>query len=300
MEISIVDVSPRPGIEGDICLYAIETGEGLILVEAGPPNGFQRLEKWLLERGYSFSDIKYVLLTHIHLDHGGGAGYIVQRGGRPEIYVHPRGAPHLVDPSKLWRSSLETIGDVARVYGEPLPVPEELVKIPSDGEMVELLGLGFEFIYTPGHAKHHMSIYLEDEDILFTGDSAGLYHGGTVIPTTPPPHNVEESIASIRRMMSLAPGRLGYTHFGIVDDALDWLERYEIVYNKWVNHVERGYREGRGIDEIYRELRRVDLGIEVQERFFRYRGYGEEEVLLSLYGIYSYYEWLETRSSSGS
>jgi len=300
IKIYTVDVSPKEDVKGDICLYVVDNGEYLTLVEAGPSNGYIRFLNWLEENGFKTDDIKYVLLTHIHLDHGGASGYIARDNSGVTIYVHPKGYPHLIDPSKLWRASLDTIGYVAEVYGEPIPVPKENLVTPEDNEIIDIGEDRFKILYTPGHASHHMSIYLEGERILFTGDSLGLYHGGTVIPTSPKPHNVPKSIESIMKMRSLQPRKLGFTHFGMSDDAVKMIEKYEIVYRKWVKVVEEGYKMGKDITEIYRELKAEDLYINIQERFFRSRGYGEEEVLFSLYGIYSYFEWMDMKSREGS
>lgn len=296
MEPYTVDVSPRDNVVGDIALYIFESRDGLILVEAGPSNGLDRLRRFLAKKGYTLRDIKHILLTHIHLDHGGGAGYIVEENPDVKVYVHPRGAQHLVDPGKLWKSSRDTIGEVADIYGKPIPVPEDAIVTPEDGVLIDIGGYRFRFIYTPGHATHHMSIHSIDSGILFTGDSAGLYHGGTVIPTTPPPHNVEKSLESIRKMTRLHPRKIGFTHYGVAEDGLEWLHRYEVIYRKWVRLVEEAYRAGRGIEEVYQYLQSTDLSVAIQERFFRERGYGEAEILLSLYGIYSYFRWLDERA----
>ena len=288
-----VDVTPVKDKYGDICLYAIDNGEYLTLIEAGPSNGLVRFEDWLEDNGYGYRDIKYIMLTHIHLDHGGGVGYIIENNPDVKVFVHPRGAKHLADTSKLWKASLDTIGYVAKIYGKPKNIPQENIYIPGDGERIDIGVDTILFIYTPGHASHHMSIYLINEGILFTGDSAGLYHNHTLLPTTPKPHNVEKSLESIKKMLDLHPRKLGFTHFGIGDDATVLLNRYKIIYEKWVSHVRKGYIDGLNVKEIYEELRRIDINIQIQERFFNYRGYGEEEVLLSLYGIYSYFEWID-------
>ncbi len=300
LKIYTVDVSPKMDVNGDICLYVVDNGEYLTLIEAGPSNGYQRFLRWLEDNGYRVDDVKYVLLTHIHLDHGGASGYIARDNNRVKIYVHPRGYNHLIDPSKLWNASLETIGYVAEVYGEPKPVPRENLIIPEDGETLDIGVDRFKFLYTPGHASHHMSIYLEREGVLFTGDSLGLYHEKTVIPTSPKPHNVPKSLESIMKMKGLQPRKLGFTHFGMTDNAVELIEKYEIVYRKWVKLVEEGYKAGKDITEIYENLKAEDLYVNIQERFFRSRGYGEEEVLFSLYGIYSYFEWMDRKAREGS
>lgn len=296
LEISTVDVTPKDGVYGDICLYVLDNGEYLTLIESGPSNGLPRLIEWLHDNGYRTRDIRYILLTHIHLDHGGSAGYIVEDNHDIKVYVHPRGYQHLIDPSKLWRSSLDTIGYVAEIYGEPKPIPKENLVTVGDGDRLDIDLDVIRFIYTPGHATHHISIYLEEEKILFPGDSLGLYHENTVIPTSPKPHNVEKSLNSISKMKSLHPRKLGFTHFGIVGDASKTIEKYEIIYRKWVKLVEEGYKSGVDIIEIYERLKREDINVYLHERFFRERGYGEEEVIVSLYGIYSYFEYIDRKS----
>ena len=295
-----MDVSPKNDVNGDICLYVVDNGEYLILVEAGPSNGYQRFLRWMEEEGFRVKDIKYVLLTHIHLDHGGASGYIAMENRDVTIYVHPRGYNHLIDPSKLWKASLDTIGYVAEVYGEPKPVPQENLFAPNDGDRLDVGVDTFRFIYTPGHASHHMSIYLEESGILFTGDSLGLYHENTIIPTSPKPHNVPKSFESILKMRDLQPRKLAFTHFGMAGNAVELVDEYEKVYRRWVEIVEEGYNSGKDLTEIYMNIKAEEPYVEVQEQFFKKRGYGEEEVLFSLYGIYSYFEWVNSRVKEGS
>jgi len=291
-----VDVSPKPDVNCDIAAYVIDNGNYLTLIETGPSNGLNRLLNWLESKGYSVDDIKYVLVTHIHLDHAGAAGHLIQQNQNIKIFVHPRGYKHLANPSKLWNASLDTIGYVAKIYGEPLPVPPENLIVPEDGYLLDIGNEAIRIIYTPGHASHHMSLFLERFKILFTGDSAGLYHYNTLIPTTPKPHNVEKSLNSLRKMMDLHPSKLAFTHYGIADNAIEKLEKYRIIYEKWVKIVEEGYKNGLDLDKIYKNLKKQDINANIQERFFKIRGYGEEEVMVSIFGILSYFEWISAKN----
>jgi glyoxylase-like metal-dependent hydrolase (beta-lactamase superfamily II) len=159
-----------------------------------------------------------LLLTHIHLDHAGAAGSLVERWPDLEVYVHERGAPHLMDPEKLLESARRLYGeDMERLWGEVLPVPVENVRILRGGE--ELLNGAFEVAYTPGHASHHVA-YLHD-GTAFVGDVAGvrITPDTLTIPPTPPPDvDVEAWHASIDRVNAWRPNRLAMTHFGSSED----------------------------------------------------------------------------------
>jgi glyoxylase-like metal-dependent hydrolase (beta-lactamase superfamily II) len=159
-----------------------------------------------------------LLLTHIHLDHAAATGAIVRRWPDLEVYVHERGAPHLIDPSKLLASAERLYGDqMQRLWGEILPVPEANVKILSGGETV----LGMRVAYTPGHASHHVCYFHEDSGTAFVGDVAAcrIPPSKLVMPPTPPPDiNVELWEQSLDLVASWNPERLALTHFGAVED----------------------------------------------------------------------------------
>ena len=158
-----------------------------------------------------------LLLTHIHLDHAGASGSLVRRWPELEVYVHERGARHLVDPARLLASATQLYGeDMDRLWGEMVPVPEARIRVLRGGER---LPGGFEVAYTPGHASHHVSY--RHGDTAYVGDVGGvrITAGGPVIPPTPPPDiDVEAWHASIRLIAGWAPKRLAMTHFGSSDD----------------------------------------------------------------------------------
>lgn len=160
-----------------------------------------------------------LLLTHIHLDHAAAVGALVRRWPDLEVYVHERGAPHLIDPSKLLASAERLYGDdLERLWGRILPVPEGNVHALAGGETL----LGMRVAYTPGHASHHVSYFHEDSGTAFTGDATGQRIEGTdvIVPGAPPPDvDVEGWHRSIDQIEAWRPERLALTHFGVFDDA---------------------------------------------------------------------------------
>jgi glyoxylase-like metal-dependent hydrolase (beta-lactamase superfamily II) len=165
-----------------------------------------------------------LLLTHIHLDHAAATGALVRRWPELEVYVHERGAPHLIDPSKLLASAERLYGDqMERLWGEIVPVPEANVKPLAGGEDV----LGMRVAYTPGHASHHVCYLHEETGTAFVGDVAAVRIPGVdlVVPPTPPPDiDVETWLDSINLVESWRPERLAVTHFGAIEEPIEHLE----------------------------------------------------------------------------
>jgi glyoxylase-like metal-dependent hydrolase (beta-lactamase superfamily II) len=184
-----------------------------------------------------------VLLTHIHLDHAGATGTLVQRWPDLPVYVHERGAPHLIDPSRLYSSAQRLYGDdMERLWGEMLPVPEENLKILEGGERV--LDGRFEVAYTPGHASHHVS-YLR-EGTAFVGDVAGvrITPGSITIPPTPPPDiDVKLWHESIARVRAWDPERLAMTHFDAYEDVDEQLTELGARLDEWSRLARAGDRD---------------------------------------------------------
>ncbi len=183
-----------------------------VIVDPGPESTIETL----LE-GLGGEAPRALLLTHIHLDHAGASGSLVQRFPGLEVYVHERGAPHMVAPEKLMKSARQLYGDdMDRLFGEMLPVPEENLHVLSGGEEV----LGFRVAYTPGHANHHVSYLHEASGEAFVGDVCGVRvppSDLTAPPTPPPDIDVEAWSASLDLIADWAPEALCLTHFGRVD-----------------------------------------------------------------------------------
>ncbi|MDK2383780.1 MAG: MBL fold metallo-hydrolase, partial [Candidatus Korarchaeota archaeon] len=224
VKVYVVDRS-LPGSRGVIASYLMVSPEGeAVLVDPGPRRGYEGLVDAVRSLIGDPERLKAVLLTHIHLDHAGAAGDLAASIRDLRIYVHPRGAPHLADPSRLWESSLEILGETARLYGRPRPIPPDRIIVPRDGEALELSGISISVLYTPGHASHHISYLVGD--MLFAGDSAGTFQCGSLFPTTPFPFKLVEAVSSIDRMRDARPRRIAYTHYGVHEPATELLGLY--------------------------------------------------------------------------
>jgi glyoxylase-like metal-dependent hydrolase (beta-lactamase superfamily II) len=191
---------------------------GGVLIDPGPTSSLAALVDALED------EPRALLLTHIHLDHAGGAGALVARWPQLPVYVHERGAPHLADPSKLIASASRLYGDqMDRLWGEVVPVPEENLRALAGGEDV----LGFRVAYTPGHASHHVSFFHPDSGRAFVGDMAAVRipPAELVVPPTPPPDiDLELWERSLETIADWSPNSLGITHFGAVDDPGEHLD----------------------------------------------------------------------------
>ncbi len=223
-----------------IAAYLIRHADGAILIESGPGSTLAELEAGLAKEGLSPRNVTHVLLTHIHLDHAGAAGWLARQGA--EIYVHPVGAPHMLNPEKLIASATRIYGDRMDVlWGEFLPVPESQLKVAHDAEEIVIGDLHFIPIDTPGHAEHHYSYLFED--ILLCGDVGGVRIPGYQylrVPMPPPELHIERWHGSIARLRKEKFARIAPTHFGIFDNPqwqLDEVEKGLVSASRWLEET---------------------------------------------------------------
>ncbi len=209
------------GRERAIGCYLIRAGDAVALVETGPGSTLPALEKELARHGLSPREVTHVLLTHIHLDHAGAAGWLSRQGA--EVYVHPLGAPHMLNPEKLIASATRIYGDeMDSLWGEFLPVEESRLHVVNDEEEIELGGAKIAALHTPGHAEHHCCYLLDD--LCFTGDVGGVRIPGYPYmraPMPPPELHFEKWRKTVQRLQALKFKYIVPTHFGIYDDA-EW------------------------------------------------------------------------------
>jgi glyoxylase-like metal-dependent hydrolase (beta-lactamase superfamily II) len=196
-----------------------------VVVDPGPATTVETL--------LSEVEPRALMLTHIHLDHAGATGVLVRRFPKLKVYVHERGAPHLIDPTKLLASASQLYGDdMERLWGEVAPVPEDNIVVLHGGETVE----GFRVEYAPGHASHHVAYLHEATGDAYVGDVGGVRvppHDFTLAPTPPPDIDLEKWHASLDLVEGWRPERLGLTHFGYVDDVDAQLDRVRT----WLDEV---------------------------------------------------------------
>lgn len=217
-----------------VCCHAIDD----VLVDPGPESSHRTLLEAL-----GGEVPRAILLTHIHFDHAGAAGALVRRWPDVEVWVHERGAPHMIDPQRLVASARRLYGDAFDgLWGEVVPVPEASVRVLRGGEERD----GFRVAYTPGHAVHHVAYLHEATGTVFTGDVAGVrIDGGPVLAPTPPPDiDVEAWRASIGVLRAWSPERLCPTHFGTFTDAGAHLDVLEARLEAMADRARRDDAEG--------------------------------------------------------
>ena len=268
MDLKIIDLNFF--MTETIASYVIETGEGPILIETGPETVFENLKSGLSDLGYSPSDVKHVFVTHIHLDHSGGAWRLAETGST--IYVHPVGAPHLIEPEKLMKSATRIYGEdnMKRLWGEVGGMDKDRVVAIEDGQSINIGGVEVRVVETAGHAGHHHCYLIENA--LFTGDTAGcLMAGGPMIPATPPPEiHLEKWHASIDKMREISPDIIYLTHFGGYTDVGPMLDAAAEKIEEWSEWIGERVSAGKSDEEITEEF-----GIYFNEIFER-EGVNEE------------------------
>lgn len=251
-------------------------GDGFtIVVDPGPLSTIPCLVDTL--RGCGVTRLDYVLLTHIHIDHAGGAGALLKEFPDADVICHPDGIRHMTAPEKLWEGSRKVLGALAETYGEIVPIPAERIRFE------ETVGsTGIRSFLTPGHAQHHCCYLLDD--LLFGGEVAGVRcdvpDGIFMRPATPPRFILEVALDSIDRMIALAPQRMVFAHYGLVDNALDHLHCARRQLLLWVRGVasiadaDEPQREEALIawlmehDDQYRNVTQLSHDIRARERYF--------------------------------
>jgi glyoxylase-like metal-dependent hydrolase (beta-lactamase superfamily II) len=231
-----------------ICCWQV----GQVLVDPGPTLSLEHvlaeLDGWRPQA---------ILLTHIHFDHAGGTGSLMQMFPELEVYVHERGAPHMINPERLWASASQLYGEdnMLAMWGEFVPVPEQRLHVLHGGETLEIGGGSFEVAYTPGHAKHHVS-YLH-EGTAFVGDVGGVRIEAdtpTLPPTPPPDIDVEAWHASIELIRDWRPERLAVTHFGAYEQPERQLDELSERLDRWAQ-LARGQERDAWIATIQDDVR---------------------------------------------
>jgi len=206
------------GVPEIIATAVLHGTSGVALIDPGPSTTLESLTASLARMSISIADVRQILLTHIHLDHAGATGTLVRQNPAIEVFVHERGAPHMIDPSKLLASAGRLYGlDMDRLWGDFLPVAPDRVRALKGEERIRAGGRNLEVAYTPGHASHHVTYFDPSTRVAFVGDTAGIRRQGRdhVMPPTPPPDiDLDAWRVSEDRILSWDPDTLFLTHFG--------------------------------------------------------------------------------------
>src|SRR3954454_8812879 len=229
-------MSPEPidlhhlGRERIIASYLLDTDDGPALFDCGPSTTIDALKAGLADRGLALTDVRHLLLSHIHLDHAGAAGALVRQHPALQVHVSAVGAPHLVDPSRLEASARRLYGDAFdELWGELSPVPEANVQVVGDRV------LGLDCFPSPGHASHHVC-FLAADGTVYAGDAAGVRiqpHRAVLPPTPPPEFDLDAWLQTLEEIERRSPERLALVHFGLADDVSRHLTELRTRLVEW-------------------------------------------------------------------
>ena len=276
--------------------YLID-GPRPVLVETGSQSSVPTLLAALQNLGVAAGDLAGVVVTHIHLDHAGGAGDVARAFPNATVYVHEKGARHLADPSRLVASAERVYGDLLdSLYGRLDPTPPERIRVLYDGDAVEIgPARALTAIDSPGHAKHHLGLHDTVTGILFVGDAVGvrLPDAGVLRPSTPPPDfDLDLAIQSLHRFAERTPTDIALAHYGVVPDPETILEEAEATLRSWAAVAEQAWNDGADIAAALEKAFAADLNA-VDE--------GQRQKLETLNGVHSnaagFRRWLDTRET---
>ncbi len=233
--------------------YLIE-GESPVLVETGSQSSVPVLLEALDGLGLGPGDLAGVVVTHIHLDHAGGVGDVARAFPGATVYVHEKGARHLVDPTRLVSSASRVYGPLLdSLYGRLEATPAERIHVLADGEEIRVSpSRSLVAVDSPGHAKHHVGLHDSATGILFAGDAVGvrLPDAGVLRPSTPPPDfDLDLALRSLRRFADRRPTGIALAHYGLLGEPEDLLAEAESTLRQWAETAELAFREGRDVAE---------------------------------------------------
>jgi glyoxylase-like metal-dependent hydrolase (beta-lactamase superfamily II) len=299
---AIGDVEPVVGTDDcyyvDTGMYDVPEYGSVYLLDADRPavvdtgigTNRDRVYEALASLDIGREDLEFVLVTHIHLDHAGGAGFLAEEYPNATVYAHERGVPHLVDPARLVEGTKAAVDDQWQFYVEPEPVPESRIEPLEDGDVLELGTHRLEVLEAPGHAPHQVVFHDEADDVLFAGDAAGIYVNSkdTVMQTTPPSQfHLERALDDARTIEDRDPAVLAYGHFGARRFEPEMARRYRRTLVEWVEAI-RQKRADLGddaavVDHFVENARHADVWGERKAR---------DETRLNVKGVLGYLDYV--------
>jgi len=261
------------GRERYTAAYLLDAREPTI-VETGPTPSLEHVVSGLDRLGVGATELAHVVVTHIHLDHAGGAGALSERYPNATVWVHERGARHLADPTRLVASATSIYGSdrMGELFGWVSPVPAQRIRSLGDGEVIDIGGRSLAAVATPGHAKHQVALVDSDTGAVFTGDALGIHPPDLPMlrPATPPPdYDLDQALDSIERIRALAGELLLFSHFGPVREVDRICDLASKRFRDWTEAVRRAMQRTDDLDEIVRVLeaesrRDVETGAEAE------------------------------------
>ncbi len=294
----VLQVDTRLGGWDQVTAGYLLEGPAPVLVETGSQSSVPTLLAALESLGLGPADLAGVVVTHVHLDHAGGVGDVARAFPEATVYVHEKGARHLVDPSRLVASAGRVYGELLdQLYGRLDPTPAERIHVLDDGEDVRV---GPDRVLTtvdsPGHAKHHLALHDSVSGILFAGDAVGvrLPDAGVLRPATPPPDfDLDQALRSLGRFAERAPAGIALAHYGLLPEPDTALEEAAEILRAWAGVAEQAWREGGDIAAA------LDAAFALDDTTV---AAGDREKLETLNGVHSnaagFRRWLDTREAA--
>jgi len=261
--ISLIDLNPPlRGYKHMLGVYVIR-GLKTAVLDVGPSLGLPAFFAGLSELKINPEEVDIVLLSHIHLDHSGGIGSAIKMMPNAKVIVHERGVYHLAHPEKLWESTVKVMGQTAYDFGKPEPVPEDKLVAVYEGMTIDLEGIKLEVVLTPGHAPHHYSLLDRKEGRLFAGEAGGVHieYAGGLRPASPFPFDLDDSLASIDKLINLNPNTIYYSHFGYWGDAVNNLKAYRKQLILWADIIAAHIDDGSDWKTIFQEIKQKDKSV---------------------------------------
>ena len=285
--IDLIELS-TDNVNGFLSAYLVR-GEKVVIIDPGPVSTARELLGSLHDLGVGRTDVRYIVASHVHLDHAGGTEILMRELPEAELLVHRMGAPHMVRPEKLWEASKKVIGDeAAAIYGRPEGVPQDRVIAAGEGMKMDLgEGIALTALETPGHASHCLSFLDERSSGIFTGDAAGLYLADCdiVLPTTPPPFHLGLALASLKKIGALRPERIYYAHFGFAEHGSEKVRLHGEQLRLWDKLIGEFAEEGLSAGEMLERLREEDGMLRAAEGVLESNPVFKANMMLSLYGF---------------
>ena len=293
-KIIVIDI-PLSGRTGVLGTYLIE-GDKTAVIDPGPTSQAFGVMDILRRRG--ITQLESVLLSHIHLDHGGGAWKIAEEYDSI-IHCHPRGAAHIINPAMLKAGAEQLFGERVLEYGEIKGAPEERVRESKDSEVIDLGGITLEVHWTPGHSSHSQTYWEPDSKTVFVGDAVGQVIGkdGPIIPVSPPPHNPVKAVESIDMILALTPETLCIAHFGPHDNARKYLNRIKKRTTLWEELSVKAAREELSLEDLVSLVKTED--IELIE-LLKGQSLVDDAIKGSIQGFWMYGKWKIDREQQKS
>ena len=273
-------------VPGFTAVYAVRGSMGAAVVDSGVSMSSQVILEGLDEVGIGRNEVRYIIVTHIHLDHAGGAGYLLRELPDARVVIAAQGMHTMAEPQRLVASARRSLGKLADMYGDMLPIEERRLMAAEEAGILELGGKTLRLVPTPGHATTHQCVVEETTSTLFSGDSLGIYlaEEGKVIPVTPlPDFDLEEQRRTLERLAGLGCGRTCFTHFGCGGDSADLARESSHNLELMVQAVKEGMRRDTDPKRIAGELMRI-MDVSSSYGMFMFGGMS----LLNVHGIMRY------------